>query len=63
MLASKDHLTVKKETTLLLGLKTFSYHLAFAFGNMDVLGFVQRSAELGPDGVQIKRLREAAPFR
>jgi len=38
---------------MLLGLETFSYHLAFAYGKMDILGFIERTAELGLDGVQI----------
>lgn len=38
---------------MLLGLETFSYHLAFAYGKMDVFGFIKRTAELGLDGVQI----------
>ena len=38
---------------MLLGLETFSYHLAFAFGRMDVFDFIERTAELGLDGVQI----------
>ena len=38
---------------MLLGLETFSYHLAFAYGKMNVFDFIQRTAELGLDGVQI----------
>ncbi|MFH1008502.1 MAG: sugar phosphate isomerase/epimerase family protein [Candidatus Latescibacterota bacterium] len=38
---------------MLLGLETFSYHLAFAYGKMDVFAFIKRVAELGLDGVQI----------
>ena len=38
---------------MLLGLETFSYHLAFEYGRMDVFGFVKRTAELGLDGVEI----------
>jgi len=38
---------------MLLGLETFSYHLAFAYGAMDVFGFIRRAVELGLDGVQI----------
>ena len=38
---------------MLLGLETFSYHLAFAYGKMDIFDFIRRSAELGLDGVQI----------
>jgi hypothetical protein len=39
---------------MLLGLETFSYHLAFAYGKMDIFKFIQRTAQLGLDGVQIK---------
>jgi sugar phosphate isomerase/epimerase len=35
------------------GLETFSYHLAFGFGKMDVFGFIRRTAELGLTGVEI----------
>lgn len=38
---------------MLLGLETFSYHLAFAYGEMDIFDFIRRTAELGLDGVQI----------
>ena len=38
---------------MLLGLETFSYHLAFGYGKMDIFGFVDRTAELGLDGVEI----------
>ncbi len=38
---------------MLLGLETFSYHLAFAYGKMDIFKFIQRTAKLGLDGVQI----------
>ncbi len=38
---------------MLLGLETFSYHLAFGCRTMDVFGFIHRAAELGLDGVQI----------
>jgi len=38
---------------MLLGLETFSYHIAFAHGKMDVFVFIERSANLGLDGVQI----------
>jgi 3-oxoisoapionate decarboxylase len=38
---------------MLLGLETFSYHLAFAYGKMDIFKFIKRTAELGLDGVQI----------
>jgi 3-oxoisoapionate decarboxylase len=39
-----------------LGLETFSYHLAFGLGTMDVFGFIERAGELGLDGVQINRV-------
>ncbi len=38
---------------MLLGMETFSYHLAFQAGEMDVFGFIQRCAALGLDGVQL----------
>ena len=38
---------------MLLGLETFSYHLAFAYGKMNIFNFVERTAALGLDGVQI----------
>lgn len=38
---------------MLLGLETFSYHLAFAWGGMNVFDFVRRTYELGLDGVQL----------
>jgi hypothetical protein len=38
---------------MLLGLETFSYHLWFSDGRMDVFGYIERCAELGLDGVQI----------
>ena len=38
---------------MLLGLETFSYHLAFAYGEMDIFGFIERTASLGLDGVEI----------
>jgi len=38
---------------MLLGLETFSYHLAFAYGEMDIFAFIRRTAELGLNGVQI----------
>ena len=38
---------------MLLGLETFSYHLAFAYGKMDIFGFIEKAASLGLDGVQI----------
>ncbi|MAE63952.1 MAG: hypothetical protein CMJ18_06730 [Phycisphaeraceae bacterium] len=38
---------------MLLGLHTFSYHLAFRWGEMDLVGFIHRAAELGLDGVQL----------
>ena len=38
---------------MLLGLETFSYHLAFAYGGMDVFSFIERTHGFGLDGVQI----------
>ncbi len=38
---------------MLIGLETFSYHLAFAYGKMNVFDFIQRTAGLGLDGVEI----------
>jgi sugar phosphate isomerase/epimerase len=38
---------------MLLGLETFSYEMAFYFGTMNVFDFIQRTHELGLDGVQI----------
>jgi sugar phosphate isomerase/epimerase len=36
-----------------LGMETFSYHLAFDHGRMDIPAFIERCAELGLDGVQL----------
>ena len=36
-----------------LGLETFSYHLAFAYGKMDIFDFIKRTAEFELDGVEI----------
>ena len=38
---------------MLLGLETFSYHLAFAYGKMDIFDFIKRTAEFELDGVEI----------
>lgn len=38
---------------MLLGLETFSYHLAFAYRKMNIFDFIKRTAELGLDGVEI----------
>lgn len=38
---------------MLLGLETFSYHLAFAFGKMDIFGFIRKTVDFGLDGVEI----------
>lgn len=43
---------------MLLGLETFSYHLALSRGAMDVFGFIGRVAELGLDGVQINIVQQ-----
>ena len=40
-----------------LGLETFSYHLAFSAGVMDVFSFIDRAAELGMEGVQLNATR------
>lgn len=41
------------ETTMLLGLETFSYHLALAYGKMTIFDFIRPVSELGLDGVEI----------
>lgn len=38
---------------MLLGLETFSYHLALGRSQMDIFGFIERTRELGLDGVQV----------
>ena len=38
---------------MLLGMETFSYHLSFQAGKMDVFDFIERCAEFGLDGVQL----------
>jgi sugar phosphate isomerase/epimerase len=38
---------------VLLGLETYSYHLSFAYGKMDIFQFIEKTAELGLNGVQI----------
>ena len=38
---------------MLLGLETFSYHLAFAYDQMNIFDFIERTAALGLDGVEI----------
>ena len=38
---------------MLLGLETFSYHLAFAYGKMDIFDFIKRTAEFELDGVEM----------
>jgi sugar phosphate isomerase/epimerase len=38
---------------MLLGLESFSYHLAFAYRKMNIFDFIKRTAELGLDGVEI----------
>ena len=40
-----------------LGLESFSYHLAFTMGRMDIFDFIQRSAQLGLEGIQINVVR------
>jgi len=38
---------------MLLGLETFSYHLAFGRGQMDIFDFIHRAHAFGLDGVQV----------
>jgi sugar phosphate isomerase/epimerase len=38
---------------MLLGLESYSYHLSFAYGKMDIFQFIKKTAELGLNGVQI----------
>lgn len=45
--------TSNKGLLMLLGLETFSYHLAFAYGKMNIFKFIEKTASLGLDGVQI----------
>ena len=45
---------------MLLGMETFSYHLAFGAG-MDIPRFIERCAELGLDGVQLN-MGQLGPF-
>jgi sugar phosphate isomerase/epimerase len=40
-----------------LGLESFSYHLAFTMGRMDIFEFIQRAAQLGLEGIQINVVR------
>jgi hypothetical protein len=42
-------------------METFSYHLAFAAGRMDIPGFITRCAEFGLDGVQLN-MGHLGPF-
>ena len=42
-----------KENIMRLGLETFSYHLAFRAGTMNVLTFIERCVSLGLEGVQL----------
>lgn len=44
-----------------LGLETFSYHLHFGFGRMEIPGFIRRCAELGLDGAQLN-LGQLGPY-
>jgi hypothetical protein len=55
---------------MLLGLETFSYHLAFAYRQMDVFSIIQRASDLGLDGFQpivegenFGHLRDDDPFQ
>ena len=36
------------ETTMLLGLETFSYHLALAYGKMTIFDFIRRRVRTWP---------------
>ena len=38
---------------MLLGLESFSYHLAFGYGKMDIFDFIRKTVEFGLDGVEI----------
>ena len=38
---------------MLLGLESFSYHLAFSSGKMDIFSVIKKAMEPGLDGVQI----------
>ncbi|BBO73246.1 xylose isomerase [Desulfosarcina widdelii] len=38
---------------MLIGLESFSYHLSFSFGKMDLFSFIRKTKELGLDGVEI----------
>ena len=40
-----------------LGLESFSYHLAFTMGRMNIFDFIQRTALLGLEGIQINVVR------
>jgi sugar phosphate isomerase/epimerase len=51
----------QKENPMLLGLETFSYHLAFGMGAMDIPGFIERCATFGLDGVQLN-MGHLGPF-
>ena len=44
-----------------LGLETFSYHLAFGAGEMDIFAFIERCVSLGLDGVQLN-MGQLGPF-
>ncbi len=41
-----------------IGLETESYHLHFQNGRMDIFDFIERTAELGLDGVQINIIKD-----
>ncbi|PIX38591.1 MAG: sugar phosphate isomerase/epimerase [Armatimonadetes bacterium CG_4_8_14_3_um_filter_58_9] len=46
---------------MLLGLETFSFHLAFSAGEMDIPAYIERCASLGLDGVQLN-MGHLGPF-
>lgn len=52
---------MSEEKRFALALETFSCHLAFSAGRMDIPGFVTRCAELGLDGVQLN-MGHLAPY-
>jgi len=44
-----------------LGMETFSYHIAFGTGEMDIFGFIERCASFELDGVQLN-MGQLGPF-
>jgi sugar phosphate isomerase/epimerase len=47
---------------VLLGLETFSYHLALGHGRMDVFEFIRRTHALGLDGVQLNMVAKPPSY-